>query len=94
MKTCVDRVDNELRFKDIDSSSVKMETFFLNDEESRYDNSVYVKIDGIRAKRYVFNASDASDYYYNAFCISSGILCFIKDDTPVQRVNVKLVNDD
>lgn len=91
MKTCVDRVDNKLRFKDIDSSSVKMETFFLNDEESRYDNSVYVKIDGIRAKRCVFNTSD---YYYNAFCISSGILCFIKDDTPVQRVNVKLVNDD
>lgn len=91
MKTCVDRVNNELRFKDIDSSSVKMETFFLNDEESRYDNSVYVKIDGIRAKRCVFNVSD---YYYNAFCISSGILCFIKDDTPVQRVNVKLVNDD
>lgn len=91
MRTCVDRVDNELRFKDIDSSSVKMETFFLNDEESRYDNGVYVKIDGIRAKRCVFNASD---YYYNAFCISSGILCFIKDDTPVQRVNVKLVNDD
>ena len=69
MRTCVDRVDNELRFKDIDSSSVKMETFFLNDEESRYDNSVYVKIDGVK-------------------------VCFIKDDTPVQRVNVKLVNDD
>lgn len=90
MRTCVNRVDNELRFKDIDSSSVKMETFFLNDEESRCDNSVYVKIDDVKVKRW-FNVSD---YYYNAFCISSGNLCFIKDDTPVQRVNVKLVNDD
>ena len=90
MRTCVDRVDNELRFKDIDSSSVKMETFFLNDEESRYDNSVYVKIDGVKVRR-CFNVSD---YYYNAFCISSGNLRFIKDDTHVQRVNVKLVNDD
>ena len=57
MRTCVDRVDNELRFKDIDSSSVKMETFFLNDEESRYDNSVYVKIDGVKVRRW-FNVSE------------------------------------
>jgi hypothetical protein len=86
MRTCVDRVNNELRFKDI----VKTETFFLNYEESRYDNSVYVKIDGVKVRR-CFNVSNC---YCNAFCISSGNLCFIKDDTPVQRVNVKLVNDD
>lgn len=91
MRTCVDRVDDELRFKDI----VKTETFFLNDEKSRYDNSVYVKIDyvkidDVKVRRW-FNVSYC---YYNAFCISSGNLCFIKDDTPVQRVNVKLVNDD
>lgn len=92
MRTCVNRVDNELRFKDIDSSSVKMETFFLNDEKSRclYDNSIYIKIDEIKIIHNLLNRP----HYYNAFCLSSGKLCYINDDTPVQIAKVKLVNDD
>lgn len=88
MKTCVNRVDNELRFKNINSS----ETFFLNDEQSRktYSDKVYIKIDEIKTIHNLLS----SPHYYNAFCFSNGNLCHISNDTPVQRVNVKLVNDD
>lgn len=88
MRMCVDRIDNELRFKNINS----LETFFLNDEQSRktYSNKVYIKIDGIK----IFYNLLSTPHYCNAFCFSNGNLCFIPDDTPVQRVNVKLVNDD
>lgn len=86
MRMCVNRVDNELRFKNINN----LETFFLNDEQSRktYSNKVYIKIDEIRTILL------GTPHYYNAFCFSNGDLCYISNDTPVQRVNVKLVNDD
>lgn len=88
MRMCVNRVDNELRFKNINS----LETFFLNDEQSRktYSNKVYIKIDEIKTFHNLLNRP----HYYNAFCFSNGDLCYIPNDTPVQRVNVKLVNDD
>lgn len=87
MRMCINRVDYELRFKDID----KMETFFLNDEQSRYNNEVYIKIDKIKT---IPNLLSRHYNDYNAFCFSNGNLCYIYGDTPVQRVKIKLVNDD